>query len=275
MRRYIFIILFFCIIGNIAWAIEKEKLPIITDIGFIKKIPDKAAEPPGELSIGITITNDVFYKLLHESTMIKGGILKKGFNLVSIEAENFFKASGTHVYILETKADQYRFKYEITIDIQLEIPADEVSPAPSAPAVQSSPKSPPPVPTDPEESIESDKKAAPIQYDLSLYKGGPFIARSRKEVDGIAIDSSMKGIKKAIDSGPQYPTNPANPAAMGIPIFPLIKAILGKKRTSALPQPRVIRVVFVKEDKTDVLKEVNAVIRLQSRVIKNNSSQQL
>lgn len=270
-RIVISIIIFFLGIGvDTGWAIERKKLPIITDIGLIKEIPDKTVEPPGELSIGITITNDAFYKLLYKSEMIKGGTLKKGFNRVEIKAENLFKESGTHVYILETKADQYGFKYEITIDIQLETAATEVSPAPSVPVVQSSPK---PDSPDPKKSIESGERAAAIQYDLSMYVGGRFIARTRKEEYGSVFESSMKGIQEAIESNRGHPGDTVNPTALSIPILPLIKALLKKKKSSARPQPRAMRVVFLREDKAGASKKVNAVISLQSRVIENVSRQ--
>ncbi|NIM17606.1 MAG: hypothetical protein GTO45_36795 [Candidatus Aminicenantes bacterium] len=182
-----------------------------------------------------------------------------------------FKSSGTYVYILETKADQYGFRYEITIDIQLDVPAAEVSTAPSVPEVQSSPK---PDSPDPKKSTEPGERAAAIQYDLSMYVGGRFIARTRKEEYGSVFESSMKGIQEAIESEPGHPGDTVNPTALSIPILPLIKAILKKKRSSARPQPRAIRVVFLREDKSGASKEVNAVIRLQSRVIENISRQE-
>jgi hypothetical protein len=269
-RIVISFIIFSPVIGvGTGRVIEREKLPIITDIGLIKEIPDKTSELPEELSIGITITNDAFYKLLHKSEILKGGTLKKGLNRLGINAENLFKESGTHVYILETKADQYGFKYEITIDIQLETAA-EVSPAPSVPAVQSSSK---PGSPDPKIATEPGERAAAIQYDLSMYVEGRFIARTRKEEFGSVFESSMKGIQKAIESEPGHPGDTVNPTALSIPILPLMKAILKKKRTSAHPQPRAIRMVFIQEDKGGASKEVNAVISLKSRVIENISQQ--
>jgi hypothetical protein len=260
-RIVIALIIFFPGIGvDTGWPLEREKLPIITDIGLIKEMPDRAVEPPGELSIGITITNDAFYKLLHQSEMIKGGILKKGFNRVGIAGGDLFGAPGTYVYILETKADQYGFRYEITVDIQLATPAAESSAASSA-----SPGSPGSL--DAKKSSESGEG----DDDLSMCAGGHFTARVGEGVYGRVIESRMEGIREVVESGPGYPLDPVNPAALSISIIPLIKAILKKKKTSVLLQPREVSVVFLREDRAGVSREVHAVISLQSRVIENVS----
>jgi len=225
---------------------EREKLPLITGIGFIDGNSYKPSAPPKELILGIDITNNAHYKLLYKDKMIKGDRLTKGSNRIGIESQHLFKASGTHLYILETKAGQFKFKYEITIDIALDAP-------------------PPP-----KISLEIET-IKPFQYETEMYIDGRLAVKTRKKVYGVISDSMRRDIKRAMESTPQNPaavTNPNSIATFQIPLSAILD-LFKRGKASPLPKPRRISLSFREKDKSGTQKKVNAEIKLQYRILKH------
>ena len=223
-----------------------ETPPIITGIGFIDGSSYKPSAPPEALLLGIDITDDANYKLSYGDKIINGGLLKKGSNRVGIGAQDLFKASGTHVYLLETKAGEFNFKYEIIIDITLKLP-------------------PPP-----KISLEIDS-VKPFQYETEMYIDGRLAFKTRKWQDGVISDSMKRDIKRALEADPQNPAAISNPntiATIQIPVTSIINSIFKRRKFSSLPKPRRISLSFLEKDKAGTRKKVNAELELHYRILK-------
>jgi hypothetical protein len=246
------------------------KMPIITHIGFLKNQFHNTREPPKELILEITINNKAYYKISSNIKTISAGIINKGLNRVRIDAAELFNAPGTHVYILKTNLDRWNFKYEITLDIQLDTPVPDSHPIPVPPTPG------PEGPVKPEEILQTN---VPIRYDLSMYIEGRLLAKTRKLAPRRVIDRTNRQIREALEAGKKErprDNDPKNPAAIHIPslnmnitgpLAPLIKLFL-KKKGPPPPNNRQLGLSFWKKEKSGTLKKVEAVIRLQSRIIK-------
>jgi len=75
--------------------------------------------PPGRILIGVEMESDALYKLTTQDEVLQGGLLRKGFNSLSIDTQGFFETSDSHTYILEIKTDDFLIRKEITIDVRL------------------------------------------------------------------------------------------------------------------------------------------------------------
>ena len=246
------------------------KMPVITHIGFLKNQFHNTREPPKELILEITITNKAFYKIFSNIKTISTGMINKGLNRVGIDAAELFKAAGTHVYILETKFDQWNFKHEITLDIQLDTSVPNAHPVPVPPT---------PGPEEPAKPEEFRHANVPTRYDLAMYIKGRLAAKTRKLAPRRVIDRTNRKIRESLEAGKKEPprdNDPRNPAAIHIPsmnmnvtgpLVPLVKLFL-KKKGPPPPNNRQLGLSFWKKEKSGTLKKIEAVIRLQSRIIK-------
>jgi hypothetical protein len=144
-------------INSVQSAAGSEKKSLIQNISFIDLKNYTGRNPPSNLVLGINVGKDVFYKLSDSHAVLKGGLLKSGFNTVSIESRDLFSGSGTYAYSLEVKAGPVIQKQYFDIEIVLDLP-----PQPAAPEKK------------PEEKSE-DKI-----YQLSLYIGDRLIASGQK-----------------------------------------------------------------------------------------------
>ena len=247
------------------------KIPVITHIGLLKNQFHNTREPPKQLILEITINNKAYYKISSNTTTISSGMIDKGLNRVGIDAEELLKAPGSHVYILETNFDQWNFRYEITLDIQLDTPVPDAHPVPVPPTPTTG------EPVKPEEFPQSN---VPIGYDLSMYIKGRLLAKTRKLAPRRVIDHTQRQIIKALEADKKNrlrDNDPKNPAAIHIPsmnmnitgpLVPLVKLFL-KKKGPPPPNNRQLGLSFWKKKKAGTLKKVEAVIRLQSRIIKS------
>jgi hypothetical protein len=263
-------ILFFMGIGiEASETANPGKMPMITHIGLQKNQFHNTHESPKVLILEITITNKAFYKIFSNIKTISAGMIDKGLNRVGIDAAELFNAPGTHVYILETKFDRWNFRYEITLDIQLDTPVPDSHPVPvpSTPGIEG--------PVKPGEFPQTN---VPIGYDLAMYIKGRLVAKTRKLAPRRVIDRTNRKIREALEAGKKErprDNDPKNPAAIHIPsmnmnvtgpLVPLVKLFL-KKKGPLPPNNRQLALSFWKKEKSGTLKKIEAVIRLQSRII--------
>jgi hypothetical protein len=247
-----------------------EKMPVITHVGFQKNQFHNTHKPPKKIILEITITNKAFYKIFSNTKTISAGMIDKGLNRVGIDAAELFKAPGTHVYILETNFEQWNFRYEITLDIQLDAPVPNAHPVPVPPT---------PGPKEPIKPEEFTQTNVPIGYDLAMYIRGRLLAKTRKLAPRRVIDRTNRKIREALEAGKKErprDNDPRNPAAIHIPslnmniagaLAPLAKLFL-KKKGPPPPNNRQLGLSFWKKEKSGTLKKIEAIIRLQSRIIK-------
>ena len=83
--------------------LAQEELPLISDISLINSNIN-GPNPPAKLVIGVDMERDAYYKLSDRENTIKGGLFKRGINIISIEADDLFQKSGSHIYFLDFKA---------------------------------------------------------------------------------------------------------------------------------------------------------------------------
>ena len=221
---------------------------LLFDIALVDDERYKGPNPPAEIGIGIEITKDAYYKLFTNKDVIKGGLLKKGFNIINIKANHLFEKSGSYIYLLDLKFNDLILKKEIEIDIRLD---SEVN------------------------VKKTEDKPQDIEYGLSLFIRDELIASSKK-MHYEKFPLNILNIKL-----PPLPKNyrPFDPNARTDPIansfsilsavalaYELIKGIKNKrsarKQALTVQKKKQIIATFIKRNLAGLEKEVKAVILL-------------
>lgn len=226
----------------------KEKYPLVMDIALIKGEIYSQPAPPAKVVLGVDITNDAFYKLYDVNNVIEGGLFKKGFNLISIEAYNFFEKSGVYRYFLDLKADDLILKKEIEIDIQLDLPQIV------------------------EKSNVAVKKG---EYKVSMFRGDELVLSRKK----ISLHKITKKIMLPPTDGVFRPYGPvpldkSAPSLNSFPImslpglaYSLIKKLVEKEkekpRTSSIQKVKRITATFKRKGSEGIERDINVVILLK------------
>jgi hypothetical protein len=214
--------------------------------------PTISFTPPAELEIGVDISDEALYKLSDEKGVIKGGLLKVGFNSIYIPANLLFINSGTHKYFLDFKSGDALLRKEIDIAIQLT----------------------------PETSlVKKSTEAKPHEYKLSLYVGDELILSSTKTLH---LPSLMLGLPPLPENyRPFNPRDKSNPLlnSISIPdavaaINEVIKYFVSKKETkipaSYFKKLKQLTITYKRLDQDVIPNEVNATITLKAE--EENSS---
>ena len=96
------------------------EFPLVADISLVNSNPNEGVFPPTKLLLAVDLEMDAYYKLSDREKTIKGGMVKRGINIISIEADDLFESSGSHIYFLDLKRNDSILREEIEIDIRLE-----------------------------------------------------------------------------------------------------------------------------------------------------------
>jgi len=96
------------------------EFPLVADISLVNSNPNEGVFPPTKLLLAVDLEMDAYYKLSDREKTIKGGMVKRGINIISIEADDLFESSGSHIYFLDLKREDLILREEIGIDIRLE-----------------------------------------------------------------------------------------------------------------------------------------------------------
>jgi hypothetical protein len=100
------------------------RYPWVFKIGFV--VPGTAdsatllANPPETILIGVEMAGDVYYKLMDDAQVLKGGRFHRGFNAVAIPAWKFFQKPGVFSLVLEFKAGDLIVQRELAIGVQMD-----------------------------------------------------------------------------------------------------------------------------------------------------------
>ncbi len=104
-----------------AWQLT---YPWVLKIGFVESsgvtTPRSSPNPPDSLVLGIEMASDVYYKFSDSQTVIKGGLFRRGFNSITVEARQLFGASRRQAYFLEFKAGDLIIRRELVINVSKE-----------------------------------------------------------------------------------------------------------------------------------------------------------
>jgi hypothetical protein len=239
---------------------KKQEMPILMDIGFLKgQFPDNG-KTPASLTLDVRFSTEAFYKLSYNNAALTNGSFRKGDNRIVLPTGHLFEAAGVYVFVLETQAGNYRFKYEITIDIHFLNQPQTGTPGPSA--------------VNRRISLES---SPPLQYQLEMYIRGHLAAKSRKRIYQAISEKTKQKIRAAMKSKFKSPRDPDHPGSVSIPKlkmsimappFTTLYRLLTKKKTPPEPKSRQISFSFRKDEANGIQKKIDARLELKYKVIK-------
>lgn len=214
MSRRFFCAFFFL---NICLSIFPQTTPpVIREIGLIDSESYRGPLPPARLIVGLEVSQDAYYKLTHNRTVLKGGLFLKGYNSFSLEAGHLFARSGSHTYTLELKVNDHIRRQEFEIAIAMDDHAFQAS----------------------EENAAKTK-----EYTVLMYVGDQLVASSNK------LPSSRPSQKVEVPPRP-YQINPYSSAAepdytvtgvsipsVALALYQTIKSLTEKKGEEVSPAP--------------------------------------
>ena len=118
MNKFVWIFAFVVLFTGIG-AGGEEGFPLVSGICLLENDAYRKNRPPGQIAIGLQVREETLFKLSARGRVLNGGIFRKGFNSLSLAAEDFFDRTGTHTFSLECKAGEAVVEKEITIDIRI------------------------------------------------------------------------------------------------------------------------------------------------------------
>jgi hypothetical protein len=248
MIRKVLLLLAFVISLNL-YSFGEDTSTVVIEIGLIGERTGKTLAPPEKLVIGIDISMEAYYKFSYKENVIKGGLLKRGLNIVDIDAIGLFEESGAHVYFLDLKIGDLILKKEIEIDIQLDSP-----------------------------SVDSgtQRQVRDPEYELSMFVGNQLIVTGKKvPFKGASFEIEKPPLPEGY--GPFYEIEKEYKSPMlnsfsiidaaGVVFYLIKKAIEKKKRQKSvrpIQKHKQLTVTFLRRDSEGVSREINALIELKA-----------
>jgi len=156
-----------------AW---RRRYPLVTEMALIDSDAYKGPSPPGNFVITVDIENDAYYKLSDREKVLKGGLLKRGFNSINLSAKEHFEKSASYVFFLDLKTDDLLVRKEIEIEVQLESRHSE------------------------RKSVQSSQKSRDSEYRLSMYVGDKLVVSSKK-LPSICVRACVMRWSRALGTG--------------------------------------------------------------------------
>ncbi len=201
---------------------------------------------PLKIPIGIDTRTDALYKLSSQEGVIEGGLFQKGINSLLLPAQRFFEKTGSHVFFLELKKDNFSEKKEIIIEIRL-LPLYLV-----------------------QKRGEAEKRH---EFTLSLFIDDRLIYASRKfslRETTFKLDlppSDEKYNPFGLIKGTQKPINTVSILGAVAGIYQLAKSLIPKKEkekeVEAIERKNQIEASFAKRNEAGDLWECKAMISLK------------
>lgn len=148
-----------------AW---RSRFPQVSNITLVRRKDSRGPMPPESVELGIDMTRDALYRFSDSGGIMGGGLLHQGFNILTVPAERFFDHSGSHIFVLDLKADELILRKEVTITVALT----------------------------PEPTLEPQKRLADglgMEYKLSFYIGDRLVVTSTKL--GVATNPLKLNVK--------------------------------------------------------------------------------
>ena len=236
----------------------KAKYPFISEMAFVESEIYQGPIPPEKLIVGIDIESDAYYKLSNDEGVIKGGLLKKGFNSIHVKAGDFFQKSGSHTYFLDLKKGDLVVSKKIEVDIQIDSPLKV------------------------RKKIEvTDRPVPNPEFKISLFVGDELIIESKKlSYENLPVKLHLPPWPDELRPyGPIYENKFALNSfaisdAVGA-IYQLYKLIKNGKKDDTKPKPiqkqMQVRTTFLKEGAEGEAEEFSAVITLKTKHIKTSA----
>lgn len=94
--------------------------PAITAIGLVRGKQYDGSRVPGQCIVAIAASRDLYYKLTYNDTILSGGLLKTGPNLVDFHVPELFRTAGIYRYQLITKENNVTTTRPIIIESDIQ-----------------------------------------------------------------------------------------------------------------------------------------------------------
>jgi hypothetical protein len=233
----------------------RAKFPDVLVVSMVRDKKNPGPMPPRELMLGLEVTNDCLYRFSDASGIMGGGMLHKGFNILTIPTSGYFDHSGSHAYSLDLKSGDIRVRKEITVSVSM---------------------TPEPAPT-PQQEITETKGMA---YDLSMYVGDQLITgstRTERQTDPLKLNIKPVNLVANPLFKPPGQHDNFDPAQNGISILQavgvisgLVKDLLTKKPVkaeSAYEKLSVVGLSYFRTGPSNTEVEVKATLTLETKAV--------
>ena len=208
----------------------RARYPLISAIYLIDPRDPPEDSPPSSLVLALEVDISGYFKLIHDERTLKGSLLRKGANTVSIPTSGLFEKSGTHVFLLEFMVDSLIVKKPIEIEIQME--------------------NPPPLP-------RAEPAREELEYTVSLYIGDRLVVSSRR-----ALSESKKLHYEPRLFKPVIPYEPPKESTKELPrgfdiigalgmAAKVISGLVKKKEEPPAPPVRKVRMMTLRFNSQD------------------------
>jgi hypothetical protein len=239
---------FLLLIFSFIFSLYADQITLVNEIALIDSEIYNQPIPPRKVIIGIELENDAYYKLTYQENIMKAGLLHRGLNILSLEANNLFEKSGIHTFLLGLKVGDLVLEKEIKIDIHLDTP------------------------------ILSEKKEAEnknIEYELSMFVGNELIISSKKmHYDKFQLKLDPPSMPK--NYKPFHPNWRTDPFANSFSILDAVAGIydLIKKQKTKKSEGKPVKSIqkwqrivtsFIRKDPEGVAREVKATITISTK----------
>jgi hypothetical protein len=225
------------------------RYPQVEEIALINSDIYSGPAPPDKFVISIDVRNNAYYKLSKKEQVLKGGLLKDGYNTIQIRANKLLEKSESHVFFLDLKTEDLVLRKEIEIDIQIE----------SKNAGK--------------KSIQSAQKSKDKEYRLSMYVGDKLIVMSKK-LPSKPFAMKFKNPPWPENRKPFTPVETENPLANSVSILSAVSAIAKlikdlrkddeEYRVKPVQKLRQITAKYMKMNTEGLDQEVKAIVTLRS-----------
>jgi hypothetical protein len=201
----------------------RSKFPWVSGISLIKGVGNEIIMPEGIIPLAIEASNAALYKFSENGTVLKAGVLNPGFNIIGLDANTLFLASGRHLYTLEIRSANLILTKEIGLDV--DVAAARPKPIPQTQA----------------------QAGRPLEYRLTLYINGQAIWTNQKTIRTIPLTIDVKPSNLKYGFKPDYMLNRDKPdmsnsldlvQAVSV-LYKLLKDLLTKRKDKNAPPPRI------------------------------------
>lgn len=234
----------------------RARYPRIVGISLVKGVGEDVIMPEGILPLAVEMAAPAFYKFSGGGEADKAGQLLAGFNVIALDANRLFLASGRHTYRLEVMSG--RLVLSRTIDLAVEV-------------ASSLPQS---------EAAAPGQSARPLEYSLTLYIGGEPVMESRKTIRTVPMDLGIMPNQNPFGFKPDYAVRKDDPSRIGGVsvlnaigyVYGLLKDLFAKRGKKGVPPPKVetvqdLSLTFASKDADGIDYETKIGLKLSSRAL--------
>ncbi|MDD8027568.1 MAG: hypothetical protein PHI34_13780 [Acidobacteriota bacterium] len=234
----------------------RARYPWIIGLSLIKGVGDDVIMPEGILPLAVEMSNKGYYKFSEGGNVIKAGFFNPGFNIIALDANELFLASGRRSYVLEVMSGSLILTRAIDLDI--EVSSSQPKPEPAAPG----------------------QSARPLEYSLTVYIGGEPVLESRKTIRTVPLKIDVRPNQNPYGFKPDYvlTRDKPNPStsfnalgAVGY-LYTLLKDLMKKRGRKDLPPPKIdtvqdLALAFQSKDYEGVAYETAIRLKLTQRAL--------